>query len=270
MKYPKGTPAWVSQAAESQADGAGELTQRLKEVAQKLAVSAPLAPLWKAVEKQIATDSFLRDFFGAEGYFSHLVKSVSIALDPPSGYAAMSPAKLDEWRNRTQKHALDLLGDLMEGYPVIEEKEDEAHLVGPWVLRVGMHLGTTGAESDPGKVIELDRAGKIKMDRWVSGVAVASRLPMILRYLIEWLDGEVAEDHTVTHAASKNVHRNSFIRSMTAHFERCFDTPMRKHVFTITALFFDMEGMTENDIKKVAPANRGGKIPARFTQNLPG
>jgi hypothetical protein len=40
-------------------------------------------------------------------------------------------------------------------------------------------------------------------------------------------------------------------------------------VFGITELFFEMDGLTANDIKKIAPANRG-KIFAKSPENPPG
>jgi hypothetical protein len=157
----------------------------------------------------------------------------------------------------------------MDGYPQIAEKGDDAYLQGAWVMSVAMHLGTNGEETRLGKLIGLLSDEKINNKAFAGGYAVASRLPMILTYLIEWLESEAGKNHNVTHAASKNVHRNSFIRSMTEHFEQFFDTPMRKHVFGITELFFEMDGLTANDIKKIAPANRG-KIFAKSPENPPG
>lgn len=265
MRYPEEMPIWVGNAVASvraRSDG-----DRLSPIAESIAGESSLSPLWRTMEKKFNDDEF---WGSAEAVFRHLVVAVDIALRDLVGYHAMSPAQLDSWRKRTQEHAISLLGDLMEGYPEIEERQDESFLGDAWVYGAAMQIATKGEFDRLGDMLDAVDKGKFDTSKFGAAFAVTSRLPLILNQLIRWLDYEAAKGHAVTHAASKNAHRNAFIRRITGFFELHLNTPMRSHVYNIAALFFDMGGLAVGDIKKVAPANQGGRIPKRFLQTDPG
>jgi hypothetical protein len=52
---------------------------------------------------------------------------------------------------------------------------------------------------------------------------------------------------------NKNAERLYFIRELTRGFRLEFSAPLRASVFTIAAQFFDMTGISQNDITKLAP-----------------
>lgn len=261
MKYPKELSVWVRDALETIRVKHADLAP----IAEKLAGEPSLAPLWRAIEKKFTGDEF---WVGAGNFFAHLVRHIAVNLQPPAGYRSMSPAKLDEWRRRTQQDAMALLNDLMDGYPQILEKEDKAFVSDKWTVETSLHTMTNGEFSDLHELGSLVDSGKFDSERFAVAVMAAMRPHVMLTHLIAWLDFEAAEGHSVTHAAIPNAHRNSFIRRLTSFFELYLGKVMRTHVHGITGLYFDVEGLDVSDIKKIAPAG-GGKIPKMFIGNLP-
>ena len=61
---------------------------------------------------------------------------------------------------------------------------------------------------------------------------------------------------------NENAHRLYFIRSVTDGLHKLIKTPMRSLVFALTSVFFDVSGLSVNDLANLAPVKKLSKNPA--------
>lgn len=201
----------------AQLNDAIEGQKNMLAIAAALLESAAMSPAWKALDRRISNQNI--------GYcLAHEIHYIRSSFRT---FQRMSRTERLDYARRIRATSLELAK----------------------LLRPARELSRSAY-----KLIEAESIDGKKPYAWLAPNFICDWLPDVLEHLakaaVTWGDHF---DPVVHKPNAVNAERLFFIRELTRVFRRSFDQPLRNCVFLITSVFFSVDGLTHNDIAKLAP-----------------